>query len=59
MIVASWCSFKYYPDVQSGVLGAVNTFVHCLMYIYYIMAAWETNVWWKKHLTQIQIVFFF
>eukprot|EP01105_Mastigella_eilhardi_P025430 TRINITY_DN6912_c0_g1_i1.p1 TRINITY_DN6912_c0_g1~~TRINITY_DN6912_c0_g1_i1.p1 ORF type:complete len:294 (-),score=67.02 TRINITY_DN6912_c0_g1_i1:117-941(-) len=35
-----------------------NSFVHMLMYYYYTVASLGGTVWWKKHLTQMQIVQF-
>jgi hypothetical protein len=41
-------------------LGPINSFVHVVMYTYYfITATWpeyKRNLWWKKHLTEIQMV---
>jgi hypothetical protein len=41
-------------------LGLINTFVHIIMYTYYLLAALGPTVqkylWWKKYLTTLQIV---
>lgn len=43
-------------------LGCVNSFVHAIMYTYYLQAALKLNLlnstWWKKLITQIQILQF-
>ncbi|VVC97237.1 unnamed protein product [Leptidea sinapis] len=44
---------------HSTFFGMLNTFVHILMYSYYLLAALGPNVqkylWWKKYLTAIQM----
>jgi hypothetical protein len=41
-------------------LGVINSFVHIIMYAYYLLAALGPEVqkylWWKKYLTTLQIV---
>jgi GNS1/SUR4 family len=39
-------------------LVVANSFVHVLMYYYYSMATMGRTVWWKKYITQAQIVQF-
>jgi phosphatidylglycerophosphate synthase len=38
----------------------INTFVHTIMYSYYLMAAfgprYQKYLWWKKYLTVLQMV---
>jgi hypothetical protein len=38
----------------------VNTFVHAVMYTYYFVTSmwpeYRKNLWWKKHITQLQMV---
>lgn len=60
MLVGSWMSAKYFPGGQLYVLGYINCFVHLVMYFYYFLTSWDSayknNIWWKKNLTQLQIV---
>lgn len=40
-------------------LGLINSFIHVLMYMYYMLSAipsMQKYLWWKKFLTQAQIV---
>lgn len=43
-------------------IGIVNTFVHAIMYFYYFLTAFKPelkhSIWWKKHITQLQIAQF-
>jgi hypothetical protein len=43
---------------QQWVPITLNLFVHFFMYYYYCIAAPGKSVWWKKHLTTLQIVQF-
>eukprot|EP01116_Phalansterium_solitarium_P010202 TRINITY_DN24729_c0_g1_i1.p1 TRINITY_DN24729_c0_g1~~TRINITY_DN24729_c0_g1_i1.p1 ORF type:complete len:300 (+),score=111.94 TRINITY_DN24729_c0_g1_i1:159-1058(+) len=50
--------------LQSGLAvqwipNVLNMSVHVLMYYYYLAQTLGRDVWWKKHLTSIQIVQFF
>jgi hypothetical protein len=41
-------------------LGVINSFVHIIMYTYYLLAALGPTVqkylWWKKYITSLQMV---
>jgi GNS1/SUR4 family len=50
-------------DISGGhgtFLGLINTFVHIIMYSYYLLTALGPGVqkylWWKKHITRLQMV---
>eukprot|EP01027_Heterolobosea_sp_BB2_P000690 GEZU01001012.1.p2 GENE.GEZU01001012.1~~GEZU01001012.1.p2 ORF type:complete len:116 (-),score=41.58 GEZU01001012.1:73-420(-) len=40
------------------IVAVANTIVHTFMYYYYMMQNLGVNVWWKKYITQMQIVQF-
>ena len=44
--------------VCQWILVVANSFVHVLMYYYYAMSTIGRTVWWKKYITQAQIVQF-
>ena len=50
------------PGGHSTFFGLLNTFVHIIMYTYYMLAAMGPEVqkylWWKKYLTMLQMVQF-
>ncbi|CAH0391173.1 unnamed protein product [Bemisia tabaci] len=62
MLVLSWAFLKYMKDEHAILAGVLNSFVHIWMYGYYFLAALGPSVqkylWWKKHITQLQISHF-
>jgi phosphatidylglycerophosphate synthase len=60
-----------YPDIlfcvvvggHSTFFALLNTFVHIIMYFYYMVSAmgpkYQKYIWWKKYLTTFQMVNFF
>lgn len=62
MVIIVYAGICYFPGGNSVFLGALNTFVHVVMYSYYLVTAWNPNyknrLWWKKHLTQMQMIQF-
>lgn len=44
--------------VCQWILVVANSFVHVLMYYYYALATIGKTVWWKKYITQAQIIQF-
>lgn len=62
----SMMAFTSYYCVKNLVLGhlalmpIINTFVHAIMYTYYLVTCirpgLKESIWWKKHITQIQMV---
>lgn len=44
--------------VSQWILVVANSSVHVLMYYYYAMATIGVSVWWKKYITQAQIIQF-
>ncbi|KAJ8917880.1 hypothetical protein NQ315_010794 [Exocentrus adspersus] len=57
-----WIGAKFTPGGHGTFCGFLNTFVHVVMYTYYLLAALGPNVqkylWWKKYITTIQMVQF-
>lgn len=62
MPFSSWTGVKFTPGGHSTFFGFLNTFVHIIMYTYYMLAAmgpqYQKYIWWKKHLTSMQIIQF-
>nr|QBO55913.1 elongation of very long chain fatty acid 9c [Brachionus koreanus] len=63
MVINSWCGVKWVAGGQTFFLCCLNSLVHSIMYGYYGLAACGPSVqkylWWKKYLTQVQLVQFF
>uniref|UniRef100_A0A0C9RDQ9 Elongation of very long chain fatty acids protein n=1 Tax=Fopius arisanus TaxID=64838 RepID=A0A0C9RDQ9_9HYME len=62
MPMSTWFGVKFTPGGHSTFFGLLNTFVHIVMYGYYLLAALGPKVqpylWWKKYLTTLQMVQF-
>ncbi|XP_073951325.1 very long chain fatty acid elongase 7-like isoform X2 [Choristoneura fumiferana] len=62
MVSWTWLHLMYHPTDHFVVVGLLNSFVHVLMYAYYGIASmgpeYQKYVWWKKHLTKVQLVQF-
>lgn len=58
----SWGYLKYAPGEQGVIIGIVNSFVHIIMYFYYMISAmgpkYQKFLWWKKYMTTIQLAQF-
>ncbi|XP_049846919.1 elongation of very long chain fatty acids protein AAEL008004 [Schistocerca gregaria] len=59
MPMVSWGATKYYPGGHGTFIGVINSFVHIIMYFYYMMAAmgpqFQKYLWWKKYITTLQM----
>lgn len=57
-----WMGLKFAPGGHSSFFALLNTFVHIVMYFYYMVAAmgprYQRYIWWKKYLTTFQMVQF-
>ncbi|KAG5675219.1 hypothetical protein PVAND_005143 [Polypedilum vanderplanki] len=57
-----WWGAKFLPGGHSSFMAFLNTFVHFVMYTYYMLAAMGPKVqkylWWKKYLTLMQMAQF-
>lgn len=62
MPVSMWYGVRYQPGGHSTLMGLLNSFVHTVMYGYYLLAAMGPRLrpylWWKKHVTTMQLVQF-
>ncbi|XP_020287670.1 elongation of very long chain fatty acids protein AAEL008004-like [Pseudomyrmex gracilis] len=64
MPMISWGVTKYYPGGHGMFVGIINSFVHIVMYFYYLLAALlpghlhRQYLWWKKYITTLQMVQF-
>jgi hypothetical protein len=58
----SWVIMKFLPGGHGTFLGTINCVVHIVMYLYYFVSntwpQYKQNVWWKKYVTQLQMVQF-
>ncbi|XP_014260822.1 elongation of very long chain fatty acids protein AAEL008004-like isoform X2 [Cimex lectularius] len=62
MPMSVWFGVKFTPGGHSTFFALLNTFVHIVMYFYYMISAmgpeYQKYIWWKKHLTTFQMVQF-
>lgn len=61
MVCLWWIGVKWVAGGQSFLSAMINSLVHVVMYTYYGMSAMphlRKYLWWKKHLTQFQLIQF-
>lgn len=62
MPMSVWMGMKFAPGGHSTFFAMLNTFVHIVMYFYYMVSAmgpeYQKYIWWKKYLTAFQMVQF-
>ncbi|XP_058124489.1 elongation of very long chain fatty acids protein 4 [Anopheles ziemanni] len=62
MVLFTWFYLKYIPGMQAAFIGVLNSFVHIIMYSYYLIAAlgprYQKYLWWKKYMTTLQLLQF-
>ncbi|KAK6635085.1 hypothetical protein RUM43_008049 [Polyplax serrata] len=62
MPMSVWFGVKFTPGGHSTFFGLLNTFVHIIMYTYYMFSAmgpqYQKYLWWKKYLTTLQMIQF-
>jgi len=60
MPINVWIGLKLIPSTSSAFVPFVNSLVHAIMYTYYTLSTFGPKVrpylWWKKYLTQMQIL---
>lgn len=59
----TWILVKFVAGGHGTFSNLINNMVHVIMYFYYMVAAmgprYQKYLWWKKHLTTIQLAQFF
>lgn len=59
MVFGTFVAARFCAAGHGTMVAILNTFVHAVMYGYYLFSALDENVkrsiWWKKHITQIQL----
>jgi len=62
MPVCAWIGARFLPGGHGTLLGMINSFIHIIMYTYYLLASlgpqYQKYLWWKKHLTGMQMIQF-
>ena len=62
MAFSGYIAARWIPGGPLCLLGIINAFVHGVMYFYYFITAFKPDlkksIWWKKYITQIQLVNF-
>ncbi|XP_063627894.1 very long chain fatty acid elongase AAEL008004-like [Cydia splendana] len=62
VIMVAWGITKWVPGGHMTMLVTLNSFVHMVMYTYYLLTVWDDSyrhsLWWKKHVTQLQLLQF-
>ncbi|KAK9731320.1 GNS1/SUR4 family [Popillia japonica] len=62
MPICAWIGVKFLPGGHGTLLGVINAFVHIWMYTYYLISSlgpqYNKYLWWKKHLTELQMIQF-
>lgn len=60
MTTAGFVGTLWMPGGAGLWVGLVNLFVHSVMYTYYFLTAFKPelkkSIWWKRNITQIQMV---
>ncbi|KAL6257554.1 hypothetical protein P5V15_011128 [Pogonomyrmex californicus] len=60
ILIGAWGATKYLPSGHIIFLGILNTVVHVIMYMYYLLSSMKINTnAWKKYITQLQLIQFF
>ena len=58
MPIGAYVFTKLAMSPSAAVVVMFNSFVHIILYYYYHLTAQGKSVWWKKYITQLQIVQF-
>lgn len=61
-LAITWALLKYYPGHEPSIVGILNSIVHSVMYVYYMIAAlgpkYRKYLWWKRYITWMQMTQF-
>ncbi|XP_072940385.1 very long chain fatty acid elongase 7-like isoform X2 [Epargyreus clarus] len=59
-VIMGWVAITFLPGGHGSFISVINSFVHIVMYFYYFLTisvpSVNNSAWWKKHITQLQIV---
>ncbi|KAG5672920.1 hypothetical protein PVAND_003008 [Polypedilum vanderplanki] len=61
MPICAFIGLKYFAGGHGTLLGLINSFIHVIMYMYYMLSAMpsmQKYLWWKRYLTSLQIIQF-
>lgn len=58
VLIAWWVASKFCPGGDVYIPALINSFGHVLMYTYYLLNTLGVDCWWKKHITQLQLIQF-
>jgi elongation of very long chain fatty acids protein 7 len=62
MPLSVWPGVRFVPGGHASFFCLLNTFVHIIMYTYYMLSAmgpkYHKYIWWKQHMTSLQMVQF-
>ncbi|KAK2580404.1 hypothetical protein KPH14_006155 [Odynerus spinipes] len=62
MPICAWIAVRFVAGGHGTLLGVINSFIHVIMYSYYMLAAFGPQIqpylWWKKYLTMMQLIQF-
>ncbi|XP_063531938.1 very long chain fatty acid elongase 7-like [Cydia strobilella] len=62
MPICAWIGVKFLPGGHGTLLGVINSFIHIIMYTYYLISGlgpqYQKYLWWKKHVTTLQLIQF-
>ncbi|GBP79559.1 Elongation of very long chain fatty acids protein AAEL008004 [Eumeta japonica] len=62
MPICAWIGTKFLPGGHGTLLGVINSFIHIIMYTYYLISGlgpeYQKYLWWKQHVTTLQLIQF-
>jgi len=62
MTINVWIGLRFMPGGHGTFAGLINSFVHIVMYTYYLLAGlgpqFQKFLWWKVYVTKLQLIQF-